>query len=42
MGMTAAAGILLSLPAFAMTKYIDLEINRDSIPEYNAGEAFMP
>ena len=42
MGMTAAAGILLSLPAFAMTKYVDLEINMDSIPEHNAGEAFMP
>ncbi len=44
--MTAAAaaafGICFGISSFAMTKYVDLEIDMDNIPEHNAGEAFLP
>lgn len=41
---TAAAVLsaAASITAFASTKYVDLDVERDNIPEHNAGEAFMP
>ncbi len=42
----SAAAALMSLSAgmtaFAATKYVDIEVESDNIPEHNAGEAFMP
>lgn len=38
----AVMSMLMSTAALASTKYVDLEVNRDKIPEHNAGEAFMP
>ena len=32
----------MTVTAFAMTKYVDLEIDTDNLPEHNAGESFMP
>ncbi|MDO4962068.1 MAG: hypothetical protein Q4E57_09545, partial [Eubacteriales bacterium] len=40
--LTVAAAGVMSFSAFAATKYVDLRVNLDEIPEHNAGEAFMP
>ena len=41
----AAAAIISAasaVPAFAATKFIDINVDLDNIPEHSAGEAFMP
>lgn len=40
--MAAAMAGMTCVPAYAMTKHIDLEVDKDSIPGDNAGIAFMP
>ena len=39
---TALLSASMSIAAFAATKYVDIEVEKDNIPEHNAGEAFVP
>ena len=39
---SAVMSASMSMAAFAVTKYVDIEANTDNVPEHNAGEAFMP
>lgn len=40
--MTGAAVMIMTTPAFAMVKSVELRIDADSITDHDAGHAFLP
>ena len=42
LAVSALMSMSMGIAAFAATKYIDIEVDTDNIPEHNAGEAFVP